>query len=171
MAKYINGGLVISIPMSQEYELLPDRYKSSLLLKHRTKKFQYLADRMIMVNPQLKELLSYVRDKVSVRWYKTIRGRILGLVMVRYMVYHMNPQHYSHRLDLVLFANYSIIQNYLQRIVKVLIKNYGLEDKYYGLKIQKQKLYELSKLWANDMFDTSLKMVEHYHKLHPKKNL
>lgn len=164
---YINGGQVISIPMAHEYELLPDRYKHSLLVKHRIKKFQYLVDRMIMVNPQLDELLSYVRDKVSVNWYKTIKGRIISLMMVRYMMFQMNSQWYANKMDLLLFANYSIIKNYLQRIIKVLIKNYGLEDKYYKLYIKPKNLHNLSKLWAKDMYDTSLKMVEHYHKLHP----
>jgi len=163
---YINGGQVISIPMAHEYELLPDRIIAAKLVNGKAKNFQYLADRMLMVNPELKEVLSYVRDKVSVNWYKTIRGRIITLMLTRYMMFQMNPQWYAHKMDLVLFANYSIIKNYLQRIIKVLIKNYGLEDKYYKLYIKPKNLHNLSKLWARDMYDTSLKMVEHYHKLH-----
>ena len=120
----INGGEVTGFTMADEYELLPDRYKSSVLLNGKPKKFQYLADRMIMVNPQLSELLSYVRDKVSVNWYKTIRGKIINLMLTRYMYFHMYPQRYGHRMELILYANYFIIQQYLQRIVKVLIKNY-----------------------------------------------
>ena len=169
--RYINGGLVTSVPMSYEYELLPDRAMSSNLMKNVTRNFYHLFDRMVMVNPDLKEIMDFVRDKVSVNWYRTLRGRVINLMLVRFMVFQMYPQRYNHQSDLILYANYSIIKHYIQRTVKVLIKCYGLPDRYYKLKIPKEKLYTLSKLWANDMFDTSVKMVTHYHKLMAKKSL
>jgi len=164
-----NGGKVISIPMAYEYETVT-RYERQLLTQHRRQKFQYLADRLLMVNSQLREVLEFVKVNVSEKWYKVIRTRILTLMMIRYMMFQMNPQWYAYRADLIFYANYSIIKNYLQRTIKVLIKNYGLEDKYYKLYITPKNLKMLSKLWAEDMYDTSLEMVKHFEKLNKKKD-
>ncbi len=154
-----------SISLAEEYELIP-RKISKLLTQHRTKPYLHLLDRMIMVNPDLKEMLEFVKSKVSENWYKTIRGSILGLFMRRYMLCLMNPQQHAHRMDLILFANYSIIKNYLQRTVKVLISEYGLKNRYYRFKIKTNELYKLSELWSEELFEVcSNKMIPHYKKL------
>ena len=165
--RVINGGLVNSFSMRDEYELLPDRDKHRNLIKHRTKKYQYLVDRMLMMNPELSRLMKFIGDRVSKNWVKTIRGRLISLMLVRYMAYNMNPQWSAYRHDLILFGNYSILQNYLHRIVKVLILNYNLPSKLYKLTISKKNLQLLSQLWANDMYDDSVKMLKHYYKLNP----
>ena len=164
----INGGDVMAISKAREYELLPDRKKAAVLVNGKAKHFQHLVDRMVLVNPDLRVILSYVNNEVSNNWYKTIRGRIITLMLTRCMVFQMNPVHYKYRMELLLYANYSIIKNYLQRIVKVLINSYGLPNKYYKLFIPQNELYKLSQLWADEMYETSLKMVIHYDKLHPK---
>jgi len=166
----INGGDIMAISKAREYQLLPDKRINRNLIKHRTKQFQHLVDRLLLVCDEMRGVLSYVNSEVSENWYKTIRGTILGMLLVRCMIYQMNPVHYKYRGDLIFYANYSIIKNYLQRIIKVLICNYGLEDKYYKLFVPKQKLYQLSELFYDSMYDDSLKMVIHYHKLHPKED-
>ena len=161
----INGGLVPSISSARLYEELNyNKTHSKYLTQHRTPKFRYLADRMVMVNPQLKEVLEFVKG-ISEHWYISIKSAIVGRFLRMYMVFQMYPQQFNHQAELLLFANYSIIKNYLQRIIKVLISNYGFEDKYYKLYIPKKKLHSLSKLWAKDTFQTSLYMVKHYEKL------
>ncbi len=169
--RYINGGEVASVSSLDEYEFI-SRKNRHLLVQHRSKKFSYLADRMVMVNSDLRDLLSYVRDEVSENWYKTIKGRIIGMLLIRYVIFSLYPQQYGHRGELILYANYSIIKNYLQRIVKVLICNYDYPDKYYRFKIEKNDLYQLSQLFYDRMEPTVTKvMVPHYKRLTEKSEL
>ncbi len=163
--KYINGGLVKPVTMKEQYALLPDRIKAEYIVKNRTKKYWYLADRMVMVNPDLKNMLDYVRTNVSDHWYKTITGRIINLMLYRYMWYKMNPQHFQYRGDLILFANYMIIQNFLQRTAGILKKEYGYEKKFHNFWIKKKDLYKLSVLWYEDMIGEMDMMVKHHNRL------
>jgi len=162
---YINGGQVLGMTLKDEYEFISrkDRHK---LLQHRSKHYHHLIDRMAMVNPDLREVLSYVRDNVSKKWYSTIKGSLIGLMMIRYMHYFLYPQQYAYRGDLILFANYFLLQQYLFRIVGVLIHEYNLPNRYYGFKIKKDKLYKLSELFYDEMEDVvTEKLVPQYKKL------
>jgi len=158
-----------SISMAREYELLPDRGKRHLLLQHRTKKYSHLSDKLVDACPELNEVLTHVRDNVSENWYKTIRGRIIGLLLIRCMVYQMSPKCYP-RGDLLLYSNWSIVKSYIQRTIKILIltPEYALPNKYYKLQIPQQKLYELSQLFYDEFYEDSVKMMHHYEKLQKK---
>ena len=86
-------------------------------------------------------------------------------IIIRYMYFQMNPQWYEHRMDLVFYTSYVYLQKQLQRTAKVLIECYGLEDKFYNFHFSKKKLYYFSELLAEQMYQTSLDMKEHYYKL------
>ncbi len=165
----INGREVIGMTWADEREFIDEKNRH-LLLQHRTKYFYHLVDRLRMVNPDLDTLLCYVKDNVSVNMYKTIRGRIIGLMLIRYTNFLLHPQWYAHKGDLIFFANYFHIQQYLQRMVKVLICNYDYPDRYYGFKIKKHKLLKMSELFAQGMLPTvEKKMLPHYKKLMDRK--
>lgn len=164
---YINGGLVLGMTLKEEYAFV-SRKNRHLLLKNRSKNYHYLIDRFVMVCPELNELLSYVRDTISKKWYSTIKGSLVGLMLVRYMHYYMYPQQYAHRGDLIFFANYFLLQQYLFRIVGVLKHNYNMpKDKYFRFRVKKDKLYKLSELFYDEMHGVvTEKLVPHYKKLH-----
>ena len=166
----INGGEVIGISHADIYELVPNKSHRKLLINHRNKKFRYFADRMISENKDLQEVLFYVRDNVSENWFKTLRGTLTSFALIRYMYFQRNPQWYNHRMDLVFYASYVYLQKQLQRTAKVLIMNYGLEDRFYNFHFTKKKLYYFSELLAEKMYDTSLDMVKHLEKLNKKKD-
>ncbi len=164
----INGGLVLGLSVAEEVELV-SRKNRHLLLQHRAKHFYYLFDRLVMSCSDIQMLTEYVKDKVSDHWYRNIRGRVVGMVLIRYMNYLLNPQWYAYRGDLIFYANWVIIQQYLQRVTKVLILDYGFENKHYAFKIKKDRLFRLSGMFYDDMHDTAKKMVEHYRKLERKR--
>lgn len=162
---YINGGQVLGMTLKDEYAFISRRNRH-LLLENRSKHYHYLIDRMVMVCPDLRELLSYVRDNISTKWYSTIRGSLVGLMLIRYTHYFLYPQQYSHRGDLILFANYFLLQQYLFRIAGVLVNEYNFPNKYYGFKIKKDKLYKLSELFYDELQSVvTEKLVPHYKKL------
>jgi len=160
----INDG-VVGISHGDIYELIPNKAHRHLLLNHRNKKFSNFADRMISENKEIREVLFYVRDNVSANWFRTLRGTLTSFILLRYMYYLLNPQWYQHRMDLVFFASYVYLQKQLQRTAKVLIENYGLEDKFYNFRFTKKKLYYFSELLAEEMFEDATKMVTHLKKL------
>lgn len=127
-----------------------DKYKSKLLFQHHTKKYYYLVDRLAMYNSEIRDILDAVK-RVSTHWFKVVKGSLINMMLRRYMVYMMNPQQYGHYGNYIFAANYCQLKMYLQKIAKVLICNYGFEDRYYKLHINKKKLFELSELWANKL--------------------
>jgi len=163
---YINYMNLKGLTLKDEYEFI-SRKNRHLLLKNRSKHYHYLIDKMVLVNPDLQELLNYVRT-ISEKWYSTIKGSLVGLMLVRYTHYFLYPQQYAHRGDLILFINYFLLQQYLFRIVGVLKHNYHMpKDKYFKFKIKKDKLYKLSELFLDEMSDVVIsKLVPHYQKLH-----
>jgi len=157
-----------ALSLANRYEMFEyDKKRTHVLTQHRIKQFYPLFDRLLMVNPELKLIVEWVEANVSARWSKSIRGYVLNLCRISYMSYLMNPQWSGNQSDYVFKYNYIIIQQYLQRTVKVLIENYGLENKHYALKIKTPALNKLSKLFAEKMFDDSIKMLKHYYKLYP----
>ena len=157
-----------ALSIADRYEMFEyDKKRTHLITKLRTKQFYDLFDRLLMYNTELKLIVEWVEANVSARWSKSIRGYVLNLARVSFMNYLMYPQRWNYQSDLVFKYNYIIIQQYLQRTVKVLIENYGLENKHYALKIKTPALNKLSKLFAEKMFDDSIKMLKHYYKLYP----
>ena len=159
-----NGGEVFGMTTTEDRKSYPKEIRHKLL-QHRSKHFHFLVDRLTIINSDLREVLRYVRDNVSERWYKSIKGRISGLMLIRYMEYLMYPQQYAYRGDLIFYANYSIVKSYLQRLAKVLILNYELPNRYYGFKVPTEDLYRQSILWTDEMLPTAEKMVKHLHSL------
>ncbi len=123
-------------------------YESKLLFQHHTKKYYHLVDRLTMLSSEIKSILEAVSE-VSSHWHKVVKGTLINMMLRRYLVYTRNPQHYGYYGNYIFAANYCQLKMYLQKIAKVLICNYGFEDKYYKLDIAKKKLFKLSKLWAD----------------------
>ncbi|CAI6151285.1 MAG: hypothetical protein SPLUMA2_SPLUMAMAG2_00113 [uncultured Sulfurimonas sp.] len=159
-----NGGLVVGMTTTEDRKTYPQEIRHKLL-NHRAKNYHYLVDRLMIVNSDLREVLEYVRSNVSENWYKTIKGRIVGLMLVRCMDYELYPAKSSHRGDLIFYANYAIIQSYLFRLVKVLILHYDFPHRYYAFKVPSDELYKQSVLWFDSMYEDSIKMVKHYKRL------
>jgi len=165
----INGGLVQAFDTREENALIGyDRYFRVRLVQHHTKKFYHLFDAMVRYCPELQELTEWLH-KHHERLYKYIRGRIIGLMLIRYLAYLLQPQAYAHRGDLIFFANYKHLQQFLFRMVKMLRMNYNLEapfDRCWSFKIQQKNLYKLSQMWAEDMLPlVEEKLVPKYKKL------
>ena len=160
---YINGNLVVGFDTRQANELFNyNRYHRHLVTQHRTKEFWFIFDRMRMMNPELDEMIRYV-EGISVKFAKSIRGRVVNMLLIMYMAFLLNPQQYAYRGDLILYANYRHIQHYFKRMVKILILHYGYPDKFYRFEIKKDKLYKLSQLFADSVHETvEKKMVPHY---------
>ena len=162
MAVY-NGGTITSIPSYYRYMT---RYQRQLLLKHRAKHFHHIADMIIRSTPELPEMLEFVKNEVSENWYKTIRGHLVWEVMVRYVIFCLNPQHYAHRGDLIFYANYVHLQQYLQRIVSVLINEYNYPHKYHPFKINGDRLYKMSCIFADELIPYTQKvLLPHWEKI------
>ena len=160
-----NGGEVIGMTYHDERQFL-SRYNRFILTHHHTKRFYHLFDAMLRVNPELREMVVFVRKNVSENWWKNIRGRVINDLMVRYLYYSLHPQQYAFKGYLVLYANYFYIQQYLQRIVRVLIENYNYESKFYNFAIKTESLLRLSNLWGDEMIPFAKdKLVSDYNRL------
>ncbi len=101
----INGGLVIPIPFSEERRTYP-KYERYLLVQHRSRQFYYLVDRLSMICPDLDELLRHFKEIGNERLVKYVKGRVIGLLLVRYLYFLLYSQRYSHRGALIFYANY-----------------------------------------------------------------
>lgn len=127
---YINGGLVLGVSHKDLYELVPNKKHYKYLIQHRTPKHIYLVDRLISYNPELKDMLDYIRDNVSRdSWYKSIKGYVSGYMLRVFMYYQLNSQQYAYRVDLMLYSSYAFLQKYFQRLVKILIEVYNYRDR------------------------------------------
>lgn len=162
----INGGEVKGMCWKSEREFISKKHRH-LLLQHRAKNFTYLVDRIAMVCPELQELLLLIKNNITIKGYKDLRGRIVGFMLIRYTDFVLHPQQYSHKGDLIFLANWFLIQQHLFRVVgKLKHLAFIPKEKYYKFKIKKTKLYELSKLYAEKMLPiTQEKLVPHYKKL------
>ena len=160
----IKRGEVIGMTYADERQFL-SRYERFLLIQHHRKKFYYLFDAMVRVNPDLQKMLDFARRNVSERWAKNIRGRVIGDMLIRYLYFSLHPQQFAFKGFLVLYANYFYIQQYLQRLACVFVNEYGFEDKHHNFTIKKNNLLKLSKMWAKDMLPyVEEKIVPAYHK-------
>ena len=140
-----------------EMRIYIDKYKSKLMFQHHTKNYYHLVDKLAMLNSEIRDILDAVK-RVSTHWYKVVKGSLINIMLRRYMVYVMNPQHYGYYGDYIFAANYCQLKMYLQKIAKVLICNYNFEDKYYKVQINKMKLFKLSELWANNMIPLCMRL-------------
>ena len=163
----INGRLVMGLNTTTVNKMFGyDRYKRHLLLQHRSKHYVHLVDKLERINPEFRELLEFIRDNVSVSWYKAVRGRVTGFILIMYLDYHLFPQQYSHRGDLIYYANAFYIQQYLQRIAKLLRISYNYPSKNYQFKIQKHKLLKFSEYCYDETQEiVTRKMIPHYQRL------
>ncbi len=143
------GYTLFSISTAEMSEYI-SRYESKLLFQHHTKKFYYLVDRLALLNSEIRSVLNAVKE-VSEHWYKVVMGSLINMMLRRYMVFVLYPQQHGYYGDYFFAANYSQLKAYLQRVIGVLIHNYGFEDKYYALWIPRQELIKSSKLWGDAM--------------------
>jgi len=146
----------------KELDITQDNAK--LLFQHHSKDYYYLVDRIVMVSPEWKVVFDAIGG-VSKRWLKSVKGRIVGIMLRRYMMYLDNPQWYGNYGDYFFASTYSIIKSYLQRVIKVLINNYGLHNKYYKLQIPKHKLIKLSELFYTGMIPLCERLLPRYRKM------
>ncbi len=137
---------------------------SRLLLQHRVKKYRYLFDRLLMVCPDLVELVGYIK-KVSKSWFERFRGRTITFIMRVLVVYAATPQRYHYSGDYIMASNYTKLRFYFQRIIKVMRNLYNIPKRKYKFEIKKQNLFYISKLFANDMIDECIRLVPRYEML------
>jgi len=143
------------------------REHNKLLTQHHIPKYRYLVDRLISSSAVLYEIFEAIRA-VSPRWYKQVKGSIVGMMMRRYIVFYDKPQWFGYYGDFLFASNYSQIKLYIDKIISVLKHNYNLEKKYYKTSIPKKQLIYLSKLWANDMLPLCEKLVPKWKALQEK---
>lgn len=161
----INGREVTGFCFKSEKQLVDKRVRH-LLLQHRSKHYHYLVDRLVSVCPDLLHLFDELERVGYRKTLVDIKGRLVGYMMIRYMEYFLNPQQYAFKGDLILHANYVMLVKYLTGKVGRLKHEGIIPQYYYTFKILTPKLYQMSKLWANDMMPlVKDKMIPHYHKL------
>lgn len=158
----INGRLVPGF--SSDYELIPNRYHRHLLVQHRIKKYWYLFDRLLMVNPDLQVLMKEIKS-VSEGWAKAVKGRVVGKLLILFMEFSMYPQQYSHRADLMFYASYIFFKKYFQTLHTVLTKRCGKQLDNMTFLVPKKKLLHLSELYADELMDEANEMKQHYQRL------
>ena len=167
----INGNLVTPILGAEEREFVGDQYTRIRLLQHTSKHYHYTIDRLLMVCPDLASLLSHFKEIGNERLVKYVKGRIVGMVLIRFTMYFFAPQQYAHRFDLMFFAQWTAIRNWLQRMVKTAILAYGFPNKYYNFEIKKANLLKMSHYFARELGDVAeKKMLPHYKRLIEKKS-
>ncbi len=159
-----SGGYTLFETDTSEMSKKTTRY----LFQHNIKKYYYLYDRLLMVSPDLKVLNGYI-EKVSPSWQKRLRGRVLTHFLKAFVVFSANPQHYGGYGDYIMASNYGRLIEYLKRLVKMMIKVYGIpSNKYYGFGIKKDELYYLSGVFASRMIPDTMKLVPKYESLMSK---
>jgi len=139
-------------------------YTSKLLFQHHSKKFYHLFDRLTMVNEELKYISDYISG-ISESWSIKFKGRIINRVLRMIIIYADKPKHYGYYGNYIFAASYSYIKHYIQQIIKLLILDYGLPNKYYKLQIKKKDLFYISELFANAMLPLCEELLPKYRKL------
>ena len=162
-----NGRIVVPIALSAEQDYFT-KYERFLLVQNRIGKFHYLVDRIMLVCPDLTAILNHFREIGNERVVKYLKGRIVGILLIRYMLYLENPQHQGHRMDLVLNANWIVIVGMLRGWAGMAIKCYGLPNKFYSFKIKAPALNRLSLHFVDEFYEVAKKMVVHHAKLKAK---
>ena len=161
-----NGGNVTGLDWSSERNFLT-RHQRHLLLQHRSKKYHHLVDRLILHCNELQELFNIIRANSGSHAVKTLRGRIVGMMMIRYLDYFLYPQRYNYQGELIFYANYVFIQQHLFTVVGKL-KHLGHIDKsrYFKFRIKTESLYKLSNLFYEALQAIVQKeMLSHYKRL------
>jgi len=165
-----NGGMVLGMTWSEEREFISktNRHK---LLQHRSKHYHYLVDRIAMVCSELEELIDVIKINSKEHAVKTLKGRLIGFLLIRYLAYFLNPQQYSYRGDLIFHASYFLIQQHLFAVVGKL-KHLGHipKDRYFKFRIKTDDLYKLSVLFYDVLEDViQKKILPHYLRLNQHK--
>ena len=142
---------------------------SRLLLQHRVKKHGYLFERLLMVCPDLVELVGFI-GKVSQSWLARFKGRVITFIMRVLVVYAATPNRYGNFGDYIMSANYTKLRFYFQRLIKMMKKLYNIPDRKYKFEIKKQNLFYISKLFASKMLDECVELVPRYKMLMTKQN-
>ena len=96
---YHNGNLVSGMPWKSEREFVGDQYTRIRLLQHTSKHYHYTIDRLAAVCPDLADLLNHFKSIGNNRVVEYIKGRIVGMVLIRYLAFflHLN----NTRIDLI----------------------------------------------------------------------
>jgi len=128
------------------------------LFQHHIQNYYHLYDRLMMINPDLKELDGMIK-KISPSWQKRLRGRVLTHFLKALVVYSTNPQHYGFHGDYIMAANYGTLRAYFKKLIKMMIKVYGITDRYYHFMIQRKDLFYMSKVFASQMIPFTLELV------------
>ncbi len=164
---YLNGGLQVGISLAGEQDYFPSKYHRYLLVQKDVKSLYYLMDGLLTVCDHLDELLRHLNRTGGERLAKTVVGRIMRAMAIRYTIFSLYPQQFGYRGDLIFLSNWCVMQEYLQRVTKVAIINYGYSDhQFYNYKIPKAKLYKLSQRWYDAMMPVvQSKIIPHHHDL------
>ena len=146
---------------------LTSKHNRHLLLQHRAKKYHYLVDRLMLHCCELQELFNIIRANSGSHAVKTLRGRIVGLMMIRYLDYFLYPQRYNYQGEMILYVNYIFIQQHLFGVVGKLkhLKHID-KNKYFKFRIKTEPLYKLSNYFYDELQSmVQNELVPHYERL------
>ena len=138
-------------------------HKNYFYRKFKAKDYYFLVDRLCVLNDDVRVVLKGIED-VSKHWWTNVMSSLVQMIVRRYMTFLLNPQHYGGYGNYIFAANYTQLKNYLERIIKVLIKNYNFENRLYKLNIKRPKLIKLSELWTINLLPEAEKLLPHYHR-------
>ena len=102
-----NGGLVVPVLLSEEKQYF-SKYTRHLLVNNKRADVDHYVDRIVLVCPDFAFLLEHFRGLGMDRVVTYIRGRVRNIILLRYMLYLENPQHFSHRPDLIFSAHWIV---------------------------------------------------------------
>ncbi len=137
---------------------------SKLLFQHKAKKYYYLFDRLLSYSSELRELVELIKN-ISMSWFARFKGRVITSIMRELVVYAATPNRYGNFGDYIMAAGYTQLRFYFQRLIKVLIKKYGLYPKKYKFEIKKKDLFYISSVFAGKMLNECVEMVPKYERL------
>ena len=134
------------------------------LFQHHIKNYYHLYDRLMMYSPDLKELDSMIK-KISPSWQKRLRGRVLTHFLKAFQVFSATPQSFGYFGDYIMACNYGKLRAYFKKLIKMMIKVYGIPNRYYHFNIERKDLYYISNIFASQMLPLTNKLVPKHLKL------
>jgi len=154
---------ILDIFGARHYSKKEPNLKAKYAFNHTAPKHYNLIDRWRMISPEFDSFLDML-EGFSPNWYRNVRGVLINRSIKRLVVFLRHPQRYDYKAEYIFASSFSILKNFLNSTMWQLNKYLPKEQQVhpYQFKIPKAKLIKLSKLFAEELMPTALKIHEKY---------